>query len=169
MILRPGSSLRRQTLTQAKKITVAASQTSDAGSRISILGLSQLCAFEQATRSPSSSFFTCKNGNYISRDALNYSTIANNFKIPGAYNNEDLLLIHLACPLWFGSTEALLHVIFTLGPRLMEPCCSLRQREGGSGEVGTSHEKLWLGLNFSFFFFLIGFMPSVEPKAGPNS
>lgn len=152
MVLRPGSSLRRQTLTQAKKITVVASQTSDAGSRTSILGLSQLCAFEQATRSPSSSFFTCKNGNFISRDALNYSAIANNFKIPGAYNNKDLLLIHFACPLWFGSTEALPRVIFTLGPWLMEPRCSLWQREGGNGEVGTAMKSFGLDSTSSSFF-----------------
>ena len=107
-------------MTQAKKkkIIVVASQASGAGSRISTLGLLQLCDFEQVTSSLSSSF--CENGNCYQSDGLNYTAITNNSKIPGAHNNKDLLLIHFSCPLWFGSAEALLYVISTLGPTLME-------------------------------------------------
>lgn len=46
--------------------------------------------------------------------------VTNNSKIPVIQKNKDLFLIQASCPLCFGSTEALFHVIFALGPRLME-------------------------------------------------
>lgn len=93
-------------------IIVGTSQTSGTSSGVSKLGLLQQRGFEQVTISLSSTFSSIKWGLYQSGWVkLCYS---NSSKIPVIYSNKGLFLLHAPCPLWLGSAEALLRVIFTL-------------------------------------------------------